>query len=254
MKGVLPVPRPIFRRQLRPQDLNKASPEYLANITPEPIRDKSVPRGDSQAAEAVSWKARQAVMRRRNLRESLVELSHRKQKADKISALRGKQKREQREVLLTAPEREDERLTNPSVLQSDMPISHHVLPDPDREARLAQKRANVANAKAMQQADRRDKLHTLYVNASNFITTDKQLDLAVDRAFDDQEQFTNDAKEGLNIWNLGIPETVSELLGKANKDPRRQRAVEMGDSNKIIMKQRMKRVAEELTGGKMGEL
>ena len=152
-----------------------------------------------------------------------------------------------------APEREDERLTNPSVMQSDRPTSHRILADPNREARLEQKRLNVAAIEAMRQENRRNKLHTLYVNAGDFITTGKQLDKTVDRVFDNQEQFTNDQQRGLNIWNLGLPETVSQLLGKANKDPGSQKAVESAEGNKIITEERMKRIGEELTGGKIEE-
>lgn len=157
----------------------------------------------------------------------------------------------ERNRALEAPEREDERLTNPSVLHNAKPTKHQILPDPDREARLAQKRANVAAMEAMRQDDRRDLIHTLYVNAGNFITTGKQLDSAIDRVFDNQDQFTTDQRPGLNVWNLGSPETVQQLLGKANKDPRGQKAVDSAEGNTLITEKRMRRIAEELTGGKM---
>lgn len=157
----------------------------------------------------------------------------------------------ERNRALEAPEREDERLTNPSVLQAAKPTKHHIMPDPHREARLAQKRANVAAMEAMRQEDRRNKLHTLYVNAQDFITTGKHLDTAIESVFDDQNQFMTDERPGLNVWNLGFPETVQELLSKANKDPRSQKAVDSAEGNGLITRQRMKRIAEELTGGKM---
>ena len=247
------MPRPILRRRSRSQDPDKASPEYLANVTPEPIKDKRTPEEASQEAEFVSWKARQSEQRRRNLRESLVELNYRNQRTNRISTARLKRRAEERHQLITAPEREDERLTNPSVLQSEKPAKHHTLPDPDREARLAQKRENVARMEAFRREERQNKLHTLYVNASNFITTAKQLDTVVDTVFDDPDQFTSDAQPGLNVWNLGYPETVLELLNKANKDPRSQKALSSAEGNAAITRRRMRRVAEELTGGKMAE-
>ena len=253
MKGVLPVPRPVFRRRPRPQDPDKASPQYLANVTPEPIADKTVPSTGSYAAGFVSWKARQAEARRRNLRESLMELKERKQKTDQYLMARSKRRSEERERLLAAPEPEDERLTNPSVLQSEQPTRHRNLPDPDRKARLARKRQNVAEMQAMSQEERRTKLHNLYVNAGSFITTGEQLDATVDRVFDNQDQFTTDQRPGLNIWNLGVPETVSDLLSKANKDPRSQKAMESAEGNAKITRERMRRISEELTGGKMGD-
>lgn len=159
----------------------------------------------------------------------------------------------ERNALLSAPERDDEYLTNPTVMQSAQPTKHHILPDPNREARLAQKRANVAAMDAKKQEDRRNKLHTLYVNAGNFITTGKQLDSAIDRVFDNDGQFRSDQRPGLNVWNLGVPETVSELLGHANKDPRGQKAMESAAGNAEVTRERMRRIAEELTGGKMDD-
>ena len=192
-------------------------------------------------------------MRRRNLRESLVALDYRKKKTDRFLNTREKRRAEERERLLTAPEREDERLTSPSVLQSEQPTKYRTIPDPDREARLAQKRENIARMEALRVEDRRTKLHNLYVNAGDFITTGRQLDSAIDRAFDNHEQFTNDSKPGLNVWNLGYPETVSELLGRANKDSKSQSAMDAAEGNASITRERMKRISEELTGGKMDD-
>ena len=253
-KGILPIPRAIIRRRPRPQDPDKASPEYLADVTPEPFEDKTSPPANSDHAERVGWKARQAEARRRNLRESLVELSHRKQKTDRFLQARSNRKLADRKRRLEAPEREDEWLTNPTVLQSQRPVKHHVVGDPHREARLARKRENVARTEAMRQEVRKDQLHTLYVNSGNFITTGEQLNTVIDRVFDDPNQFTNDQEPGLNIWNLGYPETISELLSKVNKDPRSQKAIESAEGNTTITRQRMRRIAEELTGGKIKDL
>ncbi|KAK3178127.1 hypothetical protein OEA41_000260 [Lepraria neglecta] len=252
MKGVLPVPRQIFRRRPKPQDTDKASPEYLADVTPEPIEDKAstASNTDPRTAEFVSWKARQAEARRRNLRESLIELSNRKQRQDRWLAARSNKKQADRNALLSAPERDDERLTNPSVLQSEMPEKHHALPDPDREARLARKRQNVADMEAMREGNRRNALHTLYVNAGNFITTGAQLDSTIDKVFDDLNQFNNDSTAGANVWNLGFPETVQQLLGKANQTPGKK-AIDAAEGNAGITRERMRKIAEELTGGKM---
>ena len=129
-----------------------------------------------------------------------------------------------------------------------------MIEDPHREARLARKKDNVARMEAMRQEKRRDQLHTLYVNSGNFITTGEQLNTVIDRVFDDPKQFTNDQEPGLNIWNLGYPETISELLSKVNKDPRSQKAIESAEGNTNITRQRMRRIAEELTGGKIKDI
>ena len=105
---------------------------------------------------------------------------------------------------------------------------------------------------AMREENRRNALHTLYVNAGDFITTGKHLDGVIDRAFDDKSQFRSDRSEGENIWNLGYPETVQELLGKVNKSGR-QTAMDSAEGNTIVTRERMRKIGEELTGGKMLE-
>ncbi|CAD6573014.1 MAG: hypothetical protein ASARMPRED_005829 [Alectoria sarmentosa] len=247
MSGVLPVPRKIIPRA-RESRKSKASPEYLAAVTPEPLEDKTTRADD----EFVSWKARHSEQRRRNLREGLTELQQRKRDYDRRASITSAAKSRIREKLLYAPERDDVRLTNPSVLSTQRPTKHRALSDPNRPARLAVQNQNVANMAAMREETRRNALHTLYVNAGDFITTDEQLDGVIDRAFDDNSQFRNDAMEGSNIWNLGYPETVQELLGKVNKSGR-QTALDSAEGNEIVTRERMRKIGEQLTGGKMLE-
>ena len=247
------MPRSVFRRRPRAQDIDKTSREYLAAVTPEPIEDTTARPKNPETAERLRWKARQAEARRRNLRESLIQLKQRKQKTDHFLQMKSDRNLADRQKRLEAPEREDERLTNPTVMQSEKIEKHHVLSDPNREARLARKRENVARMEAMRQEERKDQLHTLYVNAGDFITTGEQLNSVVDKVFDDLDQFKSDQTSGMNIWNLGYPETISQLLRKANKDPRSQKAVEAAEGNTQITRERMRRIAEELTGGKMQE-
>ncbi len=247
MKGVLPTPRKIFPRQKKGK-IRKASPEYLAAVTPEPLEDKTTRSDD----EFVSWKARQSELRRRNLREGLTELHQRKHEIGRRTSIIRAENSRIREKLLYARERKDVWLTSPTVLSTQRPTKHHALPDPTRSARLAIKSQNVADMAAMREENRRNALHTLYVNAGDFITTGKQLDGVIARAFDDNSQFRSDSSEGVNIWNLGYPETVQELLGKVNKSGR-QTALDSAEGNEIVTRERMRKIGEELTGGKMLE-
>lgn len=245
---MLPPPRRIFPRRTRPAR-SKASPKYLAAVAPEPLVDKTTRTDD----DFMSWKARQSEQRRRNLIEGLTELGQRKQKTDRRNAIISAQKTRIREKLLYARERKDVYLTSPSVLSSQQPRRYRGLPDPTRSARIADREQNVADMAAMREEARRNALHNLYVNAGDFVMTDKQLDRVIDKAFDDNSQFRSDSSEGANIWNLGYPETVQELLHKANKSGRKQTALESAEGNEIITRDRMKRIGEELTGGKMLE-
>ena len=246
VKGVLPVPRKIFR----PGDPDKTSPEYLAAVTPEPVPSKKNSTPDEAHAGFITWKAQQAASRRRNLRESLVELRHRKEKIDRNVAARSAKKMAMHERLIAAPERDDERFTSPSILHSMSPSSRGRLPDPDREARIAAKKANLAALEAAKQEERRNALHTLYMNAGNFIVTEEHLNKVIDEVFDDNTQFANDSKNGLNIWNTGFPETVQEILDQANRTSG-GKAVERNQGYALVTKERMKRIGEELTGGKI---
>lgn len=248
IKGVLPLPRNIFPRPKRGK-IPKATPEYLAAVTPEPLEDKTTRLDDG----FLSWKARQSEQRRRNLREGLTELRQRKEDTDRRRRITSAANRRSREKALYAPERIDVQLTTPTVLSTQRPTKHHALPDLARSARLAVKSQNVADMAAMREETRRNALHTLYVNAGDFITTEEKLEGVIDRAFDDNSQFRSDSGQGVNIWNLGFPETVQELLGKANKSVRQtagQTALDSAEGNEIVTRERMKKISEELTGGK----
>ena len=80
-----------------------------------------------------------------------------------------------RERILQQPEPEDERLTRPSVVSAMQTQPHTVLADPNREERLALSRARMEAKQAEKDAERRDHLQTLYMNARTFITTEEQL-------------------------------------------------------------------------------
>ena len=247
MKGVLPPPRKIFPRNKK-SEKSRVSPKYLAAVAPDPLIDKTTRTDD----EFVSWKARQSELRRRNLKEGLAELRQRRHESDRKTAIMKAANARIREKLLYARERRDVLLTSPSVLSTQQPTKYHRLPDPSRPARHAVKSQNVADMAAMREEARRSALHVLYVNAGDFITTDEQLDGVIDKAFDDNSQFRSDGDEGLNIWNLGSPETVQELLGKVNKTGR-QTALDSAAGNEIITRERIRKIGEELTGGKMLE-
>ena len=141
---------------------------------------------------------------------------------------------------------EDERLTAPTVLSSQLPSARRVL-DPNRDERVAAARANVAAQEADRKERRKEDLHTLYVNAGTFITNEAQLEAVVERVFEDQLQFETDETRGENIWHKGLPPTVEERMREAEAgggSPDR-----VGRSR--VVRERMTKIAEVLTGGKM---
>lgn len=183
-----------------------------------------------------------------------MELHNRKQMMDHEMATRSAATQARNQKLLYAPLRDDERFTATSVPQAMQPSSAHSgLPDPDREVRIAEMRQRTQAKEAEKREDRRNMLHTLYMNARDFITTPAELDKLVDKVFDDDAngQFNNEYARGENIWNLGYPDTVQVLLSNQNRDFPGGRAVNRAEGYGPVTRKRLNRIGEELTGGKM---
>ncbi|PWY93476.1 hypothetical protein BO94DRAFT_486600 [Aspergillus sclerotioniger CBS 115572] len=239
VKGTLPVPRELFpvRRKDKPTE------EYIADATPLPTKEISLDPKDPNA-DYIEWKKIMAEMRRRNLREGLLELHARKQRTDKTMMKRSLEKQKRRERIFRQPEREDVRLTRTSVIQDMLPKHTPMLPDPDREARLAQSQERVEHRQAMKELERQEHLQALYMNARNFITTEAQLLAEIEEVFPDgaNSAWRSDHQDGNNIWNLGVPPTVHSIVNDSNKS-------ETG--RWYVSQERLNQIAEQLTGGKM---
>ncbi|KAL2814274.1 hypothetical protein BJX63DRAFT_392612 [Aspergillus granulosus] len=239
VKGTLPVPREIFSRRRA----DKPTDAYIRAATPLPTNSKDIDPKEPHA-EYRQWKKEMAEMRRTNLRQGLKALHKRKQQTDRIMAQQSREKQQRRAQVLKQGEREDVVLTRPSVINEMLPQHRPVLPDPDREQRLALARARLEEKAQQKEMARRDSLHTLYMNARDFIVNEQQLTAAIDKAFPDgvNEAWRNDKENGENIWNLGFPTTVQQALiddTKTNADR----------WDKV--QGRVKKLAEEITGGKL---
>jgi len=144
-----------------------------------------------------------AEKRRQNLREGLKELKQRKEDLEKKRKDILRQRNEARDIALNQTEAEDVRLTLPSVL-STMRIETKGLPDPRREERLkemAERREKILKQKA---EERQQLVHELYMNASNFILTEAELDRAIEEGFKE-----SDLDPDMGRY---IPPTVREML------------------------------------------
>lgn len=242
IKGTLPSPRNIFPTR----GPNKTDPEYLAAATQEPTAHHHLSKPQT---DYIAWKRRMAEWRRTNLREGIVELHGRKVIQDKRLARQSQRKQMDRDQRYNAPTREDERLTSPTVTSAMSKLQVGRLADPDREARLAEKAARVQEKAAMKEEARRDALHTLYMHARSFITTEQQLNDEIEKIF--VEFPFGQVHEGkTNIWDaLGAPPTVQDMLSTINNTQRSAVAYHAGPAD--LTGKRIKRIAEELTGGKM---
>lgn len=254
VKGFLPVPREIFP----PRAPDKGNAQYLGAVTREPQKSadkerkwKAVgPIGMVKAKhlERSEWRRRMAATRRRNLREGLVELQRRRDTTQREAAIRSARKRAERQEALYREQREDERLTLPSVTQAMQKVKVGILPDPHREARIAEKRANVAATMAKQSSKRQRALHELYINARYFITTEEQLNNEIDKVFVPRPKEWGD-EEPRNIWSQGPPPTTHDMLNELRREG--QGFKENDESYVAITEKRLMRIGEELTGGKM---
>lgn len=249
-KGILPVPRELFP----PRQPDKPSEEYIARATRDKLAKNVVP--DSKMSELGKYRTRMALTRKKHLREGLLELHNREEAMTRLVAIRSEQKRKERERLISQAERVDERLTNSSVPQAMKPGKALKISEADAEARYKKKMSNLEKQWREKAEERREALHTLYMNARSFITTDEQLDAEIEKAFPkgNNPEFATDTKLGDNIWNVGSPATIADLLdagaSRVRKDFSKAGLTET-DHKFAIDQERMKRIAEELSGGKM---
>ncbi|KAL4784823.1 hypothetical protein BJX76DRAFT_203852 [Aspergillus varians] len=238
VKGTLPVPREIFPRRRA----DKPNPDYIAAATPLPIHQEKI-SPDEAHAEYRGWKRSMADMRRQNFEEGLLELHNRKQRTDITMENRSRQRQKLRERVLRQPERHDERLTRPSTVQEMLPKRTPVLPDPGREERLAESRRQVEKKKLEKEQERQDSLHTLYMNARSFITTEAQLAAEIDKVFPEgeNEAWRSDYKYGENVWNLGFPRGMGSRIDVQKRESERW----------DVIQGRVKKLGEQITGGKI---
>ena len=244
IKGVLPVPRQLFP----PGSRAKARKTYLDQVTREPKRSRNLEAIEPSTAQFIDWKARLAASRRKNLREGLLELNMRKRTQDSVVAQRSAVKQAEHERRVHAPEHEDERLTKPTVPQFMTSGILGQARDPGRAVRVAESRARTESVQAEKREERRNALHSLYMNARDFIVTEAEWNAKIDEVFDDKF-FKN---EDTSIWDKyqsHSPETVLELLSEANKMGRN--AIRHNQGYATITRDRVQKIAEELTGGRM---
>jgi len=200
------------------------------------------------------YKTRMTEVRKKNLREGLNELYKRKEVMSRRIAQRSENKQQERERLIGQAEREDARLTNVS---TPMAMLDGIATKASKEhtiAVLQQKERNVEKHTTKKREERRDALHTLYMNARSFITTEEQLLAEIDKEFSPSKWSSKysgilDGKER-NIWFEGEPQTVAEMLLVHGARPRKD---SLNDISRKVEKdqERMKRIAETLSGGKM---
>lgn len=267
IKGSLPVPRNVFAKNAhgrRPFD-------KLDETTRKPAQEKAVAEGSRE-----EWKHKMSEMRRRNLREGLSALQERQVRTNKLLSRRSLERQRERETLLAKPELESERLTTPSTNMDVPSLLHGGLSDPTRNARLEARRKRYNEVQETKRAQREEATHSLFMEARTFCTTPAQLDAEVEEAFGtdadpvifgkltvspyrlntanhvspsgEPNQLAN--RGAMSVWAYGKPERVQDMLNRANRQGARG-ALASSSGYSSINKERVRRIAETLTGGKM---
>ncbi len=261
VKGHLPVPRAVFRQR---DGHLKSTAEFLARSAPEPGPGSAGTAG--AGLEIQEWKRRMAAARRASMASGLRGLWERKTLRDERRTRERTRRLAENRAAATAPEREDERLTRASV--NARTLDCVVRPDPLRLERAEESRRRTAAVLAERSERRRDAVQELYMSARRgFIVDEAGLEAAVEREFGDGggasgasggDGSTGDRYRGrspsnqpiTSIWDLeGSPDTVADMLREVSG--RDGRVVVDLPSQKTKTEKRQKRVAEELTGGKM---
>ncbi|KAI5804558.1 hypothetical protein EDC01DRAFT_643881, partial [Geopyxis carbonaria] len=228
-KGILPEPKNLFPRK----QPNKGTPEYLEAATKERTRVRHTPT-EAETRAFQEWNTAMAEKRRQNLREGLTQLKQQKEEQEAKKAFILKQRNEERNAALNQAEREDVRLTLPSVLST---LRHEPkgLPDPNREERLAAMQQRREALEAEQKEHIREMVHELYMSAGDFIVTEQQLDVAIDDAFG----------EGIYAGDVASKQlSIRDMLEEKNRSGRNNM---MG----IFREKGISDVAGALTGGRL---
>ncbi|KAF5674725.1 hypothetical protein FHETE_2799 [Fusarium heterosporum] len=244
VRGHLPVPREIFPRV---EGDRKVRADYIRQTVPKPA-NKQKPKNDTQ-----EWKQKMASSRRQNLESGLKELWVRRNRRDAVQNERVSRKFQDHHQAVKAPEREDDRLTRSTVLESVLDTKTY--PDPQRFVRADRSRTKVQAVEGAKREARRDALMELYINASNFIVTEEELKAEIDTIF--AEDFFH--KQGFDVGRYGAAQNTWDVWGKPTSIGNMLEST-TGVSTKIMdfyeteydrSVKRQKRIAEEFTGGKM---
>lgn len=159
---------------------------------------------------------------------------------------------ERHRLAAAAPEREDDRVTRGTVLESLMDTKVHL--DPKRFARADRSRRKVLAAENAKREARRDALMELYISASQFITSESELKSEIESTFSAdyfRKQGQATARYGAgNAWgSYGKPPSIYGMLESTKGSS--TKLVDVLESEYDRSVKRQKRIAEEFTGGKM---
>ncbi|KAH7321409.1 hypothetical protein B0I35DRAFT_477892 [Stachybotrys elegans] len=244
VRGSLPIPRNIFSGRHGQRKLDPGYVEKTAPVGKKP---------EGAVSDVQQWKAAMANTRRSNLQRGLRALGDRRKWNDAQREARLDRKLQEHREAVNAPERKDDRVTRGTVL--DAVLDTKVYPDPDRFKRAQRSRANVISRENAKREARRDALVELYMNASKFIVTEKDLQTEIDKVFSEdyfKKLGQSAARYGSmqSTWEVyGKPLSISQMLARTTGSAKPMSATGETEFDRSVKRQ--KTVSEELTGGRM---
>ncbi|KAI0467154.1 hypothetical protein F4859DRAFT_518368 [Xylaria cf. heliscus] len=246
VRGFIPVPRRIFAHRDAPK---KRTDAWLARAAPKGTNARSK---EDPASELEAWRREMADSRRENLRTGIRDLWARNQRIDARHKAARSARLAANKADSLAPEPEDERLTRGTVNAGTLQTT--VLPDPLRFERGLASAARTATIAADKSEARCDALQTLYMNARSFIVSEDELEAAVNHEFaDDHFEKMGQSVAGFRIQNIWDAQNEPMSIADMLKDLQRDHETLVSDmtTEETRTVRRQKKVAEELTGGKM---
>ncbi|KAF2968095.1 hypothetical protein GQX73_g5498 [Xylaria multiplex] len=248
VKGFIPVPRRIFAHRDSHQ---KPTDSWLERAAPEPSNAKSQAEPTS---EIQAWRRKMAASRRENMRAGVRDLWTRKQRFDSKRLAVRTAKLAANKAAAMAPEREDERLTRGTINAETLKTA--VALDPLRMEHAIASAERTAAIAADKSEARRDAIQALYMNARSFIVSEAELEAAVNLEFaDDHFNKMGASNVGFrisNIWDVkGQPPAVASMLKELERKSDSLVLDMTSEATRTLWRQ--KKVAEELTGGKMDQ-
>lgn len=223
-KGFIPAPRKIFEGK----GPSKSSWYYIARATPPNTKPLSGPAPKNRnhpskvlAAARVKWKRDMAESRKKNFREGILELAARHRDHEKKRKEVSERRMREREEKLAAKEKDDVRLTLPTVLSSIKET--YPIQDPRREQRIAAAKKKLEKLEARKKLEQQELVHDLYVNARDFIVTEEHLDRVIGETFKESHTlYGNSANIPPSIMKRlqqKVDPTPTDLAGAAYTSP-----------------------------------
>jgi hypothetical protein len=249
IKGILPIPRQIIKDRSHKY---KATDRHLDTVAAHPKPKKPVPVEADRADQAI-YHRQVSSRRREHIREGIKGIFERrvtearKENKDHIQTATSLKRAR------TAPPRLDEVLTQQSIPEVvRMAIEWRPRKKQFSPATQQKRKARVQQRLELKIQNKMKHVHTLYLNARNFIVDQEQLDERIDKAFGSDEDPIYWNSTGMSVWHMGPPSGLKDLavLGTQSA-PQDSLLSTDSQKQKNAMMRRMLSIAGELTGGKI---